>query len=73
MSEVTYFLDEDFTKKVLNEPHKYLIFQISECTINALNDKCTFILKCQDVNWKPLLLEYHENVGVYTKYFYIEK
>lgn len=73
MSEIIYYEDEETAKKILSESWNYLTFQISECTEKALNKKCDFILKCQSVDWKPLLLEYHESVRVYTKYFYIHK
>lgn len=73
MSEITYYIKEDLAKTILNEPWKYITFQVSECTEKALENKCNFILNCQKLDWKPLLLEYHNNVGVYTKYFYIQK
>ena len=71
--EITYYENENYANQILKESWKYLTFQISECTEEALNKKCNFILKCQNIDWKPLMLEYHENVRVYTKYFYIEK
>ena len=73
MSEIKYYENENYANQILKESWKYLTFQISECTEEALNKKCYFILKCQNIDWKPLMLEYHENVRVYTKYFYIEK
>jgi len=73
MSEITYYTDKNFAQTVLNESWNYLIFQISECTEEALNKKCEFILKCQKVQWKPLLLEYKDTIKIYTKFFYIKK
>lgn len=73
MSEIIYYTDKNFAQTVLNESWNYLIFQISEGTEEALNKKCEFILKCQKVQWKPLLLEYKDHIKIYTKFFYIKK
>lgn len=53
--------------------HDYVIFKISECTEKSLEEKCNFILKHQALDWKPLRLEYAENLKVFTMVYYYEK
>ena len=62
-------------KQYINEKdiHNYVVFNISECTEEALEKKCEQILNTQFLEWKPLKLEYAENIKVYTKTFYYEK
>ena len=73
MSEITYYENENYANQILKESWKYLTFQISECTEEALDKKCEFILNCQKIDWKPLKLEHKRNVNVYIKTFYIHK
>ena len=55
MSEITYYENENYANQILKESWKYLTFQISECTEEALNKKCNFILKCKNIDWKHLM------------------
>ncbi len=73
MQDEIWYESKEFIDKVFNEKWKYLIFSITECTEETLNKKCEFILKCQAIEWKPLIQIYKRNVHMYEKLFYIEK
>ena len=62
-------------KKYIDEKniHNYVTFKISECTEQTLKEKCDLFLKQQYLDWKPLKLEYAENIKVYTMTYYYEK
>lgn len=53
--------------------NNYFKFIINECTLKALESKAKFIMDCNNNIWKPLCINYHSNVGVYDKIYYIDK
>lgn len=58
---------------IINNQNEYVFMNISECTEKALEDKCEFILKNQNLSWKPLLQEHKYFVNVYIRRFYYKK
>ena len=68
-----YYEDKNFVLEILSRKDLYLIFEISECTLEKLNEKCEFILSKQSIEWKPLKLIYKHNVHTYIKTFYIKR
>lgn len=67
-----FYEPEDKVFNILNSKD-YVIFKISECTEKALEEKCSFIMSKQYLNWLPLKLEFKKNVHVFTKTFYYKK
>ena len=73
MEDLILYEDRELVDKILYEKWNYLTFDICECTEEALDKKCKFILECQKIDWKPLKLEYKRSVRVYIKTFYLKK
>lgn len=70
---IKYYENQDLTNEILNNQNKYLLFEISENSEEALEEKCKKILGFQSVEWKPLMIKKFTFVNVYTKTFYINK
>ena len=73
MEDIILYESKELVDTIFNEKWNYLTFDISECTEEALDKKCEFILNCQKIDWKPLKLEHKRNVNVDIKTFYIHK
>lgn len=70
---IKYYENKEFANSILNDNNRYLLFEISENSEEALEEKCKKILSFQSIEWKPLLIKRHTFVNVYTKIFYINK
>lgn len=69
---VESFKDLDTVHAILNNDKSQIIFRVSECTLEALTKKATFIESCLNNIHDPLCIVYHPNVKIYEK-LYIRK
>ena len=68
---VTY-KDDKLVNEILSSKD-YVKFTINECTIDALENKADYIMKCHNYIWVPLCITYHPSVRVYDKVYYLDK
>ena len=70
---IEFYESLEFINEVLNNKNRYILFEVTENTLEALDKKCQQIMSFQQVNWKPLVTKKMNSVNVYVRIYYINK
>ena len=73
MQEIIETYEELTLVETILHSNDYIKFIINECTIQSLESKTNFIMKCHYNIWKPLCIIYHQGIGIYDKIYYLDK
>lgn len=73
MQEIIEIYEELQLVETILHSNDYVKFIINECTLQSLESKANFIIKCHNNIWKPLCITHHDSIGVYDKIYYLDK